>query len=144
MMPIALVCLFSWRGHMGVSGAGIAGTWAGFAAHPVSAIIFSVLALGELVGDKLPKTPNRTAIFPLLARIGFGGLVGSIGATALSGAWIEGAILGGGAAAVGTFVTYHTRKYLVEQMGWNKLLTALLEDGVVIGLSVLMLGIVTG
>jgi hypothetical protein len=31
--------------------------------------IFSVLAIGELIADKLPKTPKRTALAPLLARI---------------------------------------------------------------------------
>ena len=39
--------------------------------------IFSVLAIGELIADKLPKTPKRTALAPLLARILTGGLCGA-------------------------------------------------------------------
>ena len=31
--------------------------------------IFSVLAIGELIGDKLSKTPKRTSFAPLLAPI---------------------------------------------------------------------------
>ena len=38
--------------------------------------IFTVLALVELVNDKLPKTPSRTSAVPLGARIANGGALG--------------------------------------------------------------------
>src|SRR6266571_7926378 len=39
-----------------------------------SVVIFTVLALAELVVDKLPNAPNRTAPLGLIARILMGGL----------------------------------------------------------------------
>src|SRR6185369_2843740 len=42
-----------------------------------SVIIFTVLAVAELVADKLPNTPSRTAPVGLIARIVTGGLTGA-------------------------------------------------------------------
>ena len=78
MTAMAVLCWFAYRGDLSLDG-----TWAFWAAKLVTAIIFTVLALGELVVDKLPKTPNRTAPGPLLARVIFGGLVGAIVAAGL-------------------------------------------------------------
>src|SRR2546430_13556787 len=39
--------------------------------------ILSLLAIGELIADKMPKTPSRTSLVPLLARILMGGLCGA-------------------------------------------------------------------
>ncbi|EUA42137.1 hypothetical protein I553_5997 [Mycobacterium xenopi 4042] len=47
----------------------LAGTWVSWIAHPVTVIIFTVLAVGELVTDKLPMTPSRTAVASFIARI---------------------------------------------------------------------------
>ncbi len=139
MTPIALCCFFAWRKHLWLHD-----TWAAWADHPVSVIVFTVLAVGELIGDKLPRTPNRTSAFALIARIGFGGLVGALCATGLHGSAPEGIFFGSISALAGTFVTYHIRKHLVENTGFKDLYVALVEDAIVIGLSVLMLGIVTG
>ena len=139
MTPIALCCFFAWRKHLWLHD-----TWAAWADHPISVIVFAVLAVGELVGDKLPMTPNRTSPFALIARIGFGGLVGALCATALHGSAPEGIFFGAVSALAGTFVTYHIRKHLVENTGFKDLYVALAEDVIVIGFSVLMLGIVTG
>src|SRR5262249_28281753 len=38
---------------------------------------FGLLALGELVGDKLPFMPNRTNVAPLVGRLIGGGLCGA-------------------------------------------------------------------
>src|SRR5712692_6127410 len=46
--------------------------------------VFTLLALGELVIDKLPSTPNRTRLLGLIGRSVFGGLSGA--AVAASGA----------------------------------------------------------
>ena len=139
MTPIALVCLFAYRGNLGLDG-----TWAFWAAKPASVIIFALLAVGELIGDKLPKTPNRTALFPLIGRVCFGGLVGAIAATGVNGSTIEGGFLGAVSALVGTFVGYTIRREIVTRFGWKDLWVALCEDGIVIGLSILALGVITG
>lgn len=139
MTPIALVCLFAYRGTLGLDG-----TWAFWAAKPVSVIVFAVLAVGELIGDKLPMTPNRTAIFPVVGRVCFGGLVGTIAATGVNGSMIEGGFLGAVSALVWTFLGFHIRHHLVTRLGWKDLWVALGEDAIAIGLSVLALGVITG
>jgi uncharacterized membrane protein len=111
---------------------------------PVSVLVFGILALGELVGDKLPMTPNRTDAFPLAARIVFGGLVGAIAATGLHGEIVEGALLGSFAGLLGSFLGYHIRYLLVKKHGMPDLAVALVEDALGIVLSVIALGIVTG
>ena len=64
MTPIAIVCWFAYLGHLPLEG-----TWAGWAGKLAAVVLFTLLALGELVADKLPKTPNRTAPGPLAARL---------------------------------------------------------------------------
>ncbi|MBB5057216.1 putative membrane protein [Granulicella aggregans] len=147
MTPIAVMCWFAYLGQAGSQDQGdlpVAGTWAFWTAKLATVVIFTLFALGEYVGDKLPKTPNRIAPGPLGARIIFGGLVGAIAATAMEGSVIEGVILGSLGALVGAFVGYHVRKHVVEQSGrpdWN---VALLEDVSALLLSILALGIITG
>src|ERR1700758_3885725 len=50
------------------------GTWASWLGNIIAVVIFSVLAVGELVNDKLPKTPARTAPPVFSARLIMGGL----------------------------------------------------------------------
>src|SRR5258707_15218866 len=87
MTAIAVLCWFAYRGDLPLDG-----TWASWAAKLVTAIIFTVLALGEYVVDKLPKTPNRTAPGPLFVRVMIGGLVGAIVAAGLDGSGVEAVI----------------------------------------------------
>ena len=89
MTPMAVLCWFAYFGSDG-GHLPLAGTWAFWAGKLVTAIIFTVLAVGELIGDKLPKTPNRTSPGALIARLVFGGLVGGIAATGVQGSLPEG------------------------------------------------------
>ncbi len=138
MTPIAVLCWFAWAGHLGADT-----TWAFWASRLIAPIVFTVLALGEFIGDKLPSTPSRTALFPLIARICFGGLCGALGATALHGSWIEGALLGAISAFAGTFLGYHLRHYLVATRGFKDLYVALAEDVTTVGLAVIAMGLIT-
>ena len=139
MTPMAIVCFFAWRRHLW-----LVDTWGSWAMHPASVVIFSVLAVGELIGDKLPRTPNRTALFPLLARVTFGGLVGALAATGMQGSALEGIFLGAVSALLGAFLGFHLRHRLVKEQGMQDLPVALVEDALAIGLSILAMGIITG
>jgi uncharacterized membrane protein len=100
----------------------------GFAGTPY---ILSVLAIGELINDKLPKTPSRKAPAPFATRIAMGMLCGAaIGAPgqALAGGLVAGAL--GGVA--GTFAGYEFRSRLVKATGGKDLPIALLEDAIAI------------
>lgn len=99
-----------------------------------AAIVFTVLALAELVSDKLPKTPSRTAPPGLIARIVTGGLCGA--AICLAGTqqgWLVGAIVGVVGAIVGCFGGYQLRKRLVKALGTPDYVVAVIEDLVAIG-----------
>lgn len=139
MTPIAVVCWFAYVGHLPVGG-----TWAFWTARLVTVIVFTILAVGEYIGDKLSITPNRTAPGPLAARLVFGGLVGAVAATGVKGSATEGALLGAIGALVGTFLGYQIRKRLVVRTGrpdWN---IAIIEDAFALLVSIYALGIVTG
>ena len=44
-------------------------TWLAFLGSAITPYILSVLAIGELINDKLPKTPSRKAPVPFAARV---------------------------------------------------------------------------
>ena len=48
-----------------------------FMGSSVAVVVFSVLALGELVADKLPWIPSRTTVVGIVPRLVFGGLSGA-------------------------------------------------------------------
>jgi uncharacterized membrane protein len=138
-LPITVLCWFAYRGDLPVDG-----TWAAWTGHLTTAIIFSVLAAGELVGDKLPKTPNRTNVVPMLGRLVFGGLVGAIVATGLDGSVFEGILLSVSGAFVGAHAGYLVRRELVILLGWEDWHVAVAEDVIAIMCAVLAMGVVTG
>ena len=101
-------------------------------------IVLSVLAIAEVIFDKLPNTPNRTAPLGLIGRIVTGGFTGACvslggGKSALVGAGLG--VLGG---IVGCFGGYHARAWLVRSLGQPDFNIALVEDLVAIGGSLLI------
>jgi len=119
-----------------------------FLENPISLGVFSALAVGELIGDKLPKTPPRTDTFPLLARMAFG--AGCAAALTFAAAKRQqlpspsitfiasmAAIAAAGALA-GTFAGFMARRSLTKQAGLPDLPVALVEDALTIGGSLLI------
>ena len=101
--------------------------------------ILTVLAIGELVVDKLPNTPNRTAPTGLLARIVTGGVTGACVAAGAAQRPLIGAVLGALGGVVGCFGGYETRRRLVKALGTRDFNIALVEDLVAIAGSVSVL-----
>ena len=97
-----------------------------------SVVILTLLAIGELVGDKLPKTPNRTAPLGLIARMVTGGVTGACITLAGGQGAFAGGLLGAIGGAVGCFGGYQTRKRLVSALGTQDFYVALVEDLVAI------------
>ncbi|HKR20977.1 MAG TPA: DUF4126 family protein [Pyrinomonadaceae bacterium] len=96
-------------------------------------IILSLLAVGEIIFDKLPNTPNRTAPPGLIGRIVTGGFTGACvslggGRSALAGAGLG--VLGG---VVGCFGGYQVRARLVKSLNLPDFNIAMIEDLIAIG-----------
>jgi uncharacterized membrane protein len=139
MTAMAVVCWFVHFGYLPLDD-----TWAFWAAKLVTAIVFTVLALGEYVVDKLPKTPNRTAPGPLLARVIFSGLIGAMVATGLNGSEFEGAILCIGGALIGAFGGFLIRREIVLKLNCKDWPVAVVEDASAILCAILAMGVITG
>ena len=98
-----------------------------------TAIILSLLALFELVNDKLPKTPSRTVPMQVAARAITGGFAGACIAAAGAQGAVMGVLLGIAGAMAGTFGGYHARRGLVKATGAPDFVIAVAEDLVAIG-----------
>lgn len=104
-----------------------------FMATTAAVVVASLLAIGELVMDKLPSTPNRTSPGPLVGRLVMGAVCGaSIGVTADQSIPF-GALLGALGALIGTFGGYQIRHRLVADLRVKDSVIALAEDVVAIG-----------
>lgn len=114
----------SWCAHLGLLI--VAGTPLAWMGSRTAVIVFTVLAIGELIYDKLPSTPSRKAPPGFIGRIVTGGLCGAtLGAAghALAAGIVAG-ILG---AVAGTFGGAALRAKLAATFH-RDLPAALLED----------------
>ncbi len=103
-------------------------------APPIVRIGLRVLSVGELVGDKLPQTPNRTDPLPLIGRVVSGLGVGwSVCRKGSASPWV-GALLGGVAALGGTYGGYYARKAIKERLNVPDTVVALAEDTLAIAI----------
>jgi uncharacterized membrane protein len=123
----------AWAAHLGwlsLSGSPLA-----FMGSTVAVAIFSLLAIGELIADKMPKTPRRTSLVPLLARIVTGGLCGASLCAAANQSLLIGTLLGGTGAVIGAFAGYDIRRRFVSKLNTKDILIAIPEDLIAIGLA---------
>jgi uncharacterized membrane protein len=106
-----------------------------FMGSRAAVVIFSILAVGELIADKLPKTQKRTAFAPLLARILLGGLSGASLYIAAGKSLLAGALLGGIGGVIGAFVGYEIRRRVVNNLHVKDIFVAVCEDVVALALA---------
>ncbi len=124
----AVVC---WGAHLGWLQ--LDGSKLGFLHSPISLIVFSLFALGELIADKLPFIPSRISAGPLVVRFLAGALCGAASCVSSGMAWFLCALLGGVGAVIGSYAGYHARRWLTADKGLPDLPIALLEDLVAVG-----------
>ena len=103
------------------------------AGHARPALAATLLALGEIVGDKLPFAPDRRIPPSLAVRLAIGG-AGGAALVGRSGSPLTGAAYGVVGALIGTFGGRAARA-LTARIGLNGV-GGLIEDAVAIGLAV--------
>jgi uncharacterized membrane protein len=104
-----------------------------FLATLPAALIFTALAIAELIADKLPFTPARTKPAGLIVRTITGGLCGAALCVTAGESMIRGAVLGAVGGIAGAFAGYEIRHRLVTKKGASDLVVALVEDVIAIG-----------
>jgi uncharacterized membrane protein len=109
------------------------GTRLSFMASTAAVIIFTVLAIVELIADMLPTTPSRLAPAGLSARIMLGALAGSGIVLAGAQSLAFGAALGAAGGVAGALAGHAARVGLVKALKVPDYVIALLGDAVAIG-----------
>ena len=128
--------LVSWAAHLGWLD--LSGSWLSFLGSRAATVILSLLALGELVADKLPKTPNRTDPGPLVFRVITGGFSSMAICASAHQSLVIGAILGVLGSIAGAFAGYEIRHRLVKTFGLPDFGVAVAEDILAIGCGLLI------
>jgi uncharacterized membrane protein len=120
----------SWAAHLGWIN--LAQSALAFMGATVTACLFGVLAVGELIADKLPFIPSRLAAGPLAGRILLGGLCGAALCAAAGQSIASGAAIGAIGGVAGSFAGYHARATLVRTAHIPDFAVALVEDAITI------------
>jgi uncharacterized membrane protein len=104
-----------------------------FMGSTAAVAVFTLLALGELIIDKLPSTPNRTKLPGLIGRSVLGGLSGAAVAASGEQSIAIGVVLGVAGAIAGAFTGFQVRQRLVRALKVQDFVIALFEDTLAIG-----------
>ncbi|MET0707361.1 MAG: DUF4126 family protein [Tardiphaga sp.] len=134
MMPAAAL---SWAAYLGFLK--LDGTWLWFLVSIWTVIIFTVLAIGELVTDQLPSTPSRKVPPQFGARV----VIGAIAGIAIAGPanWILGALAGIVGAVIGTLGGAELRGRLAAHFGKDQP-AAFIEDAIaIVGAALIVLAL---
>ena len=130
MAPAAI----SWAAALGFLP--LAATPLAFLGYAYTPYIFTVLAIGELISDKLPRTPSRKVPVQFGGRLVSGALCGAALGFA-GGSWAGGAVAGLIGAWIGTFAGSAARARLAQAFG-RDLPAALIEDALAVAGAVLV------
>jgi len=137
--PLAVICwvaVWGWL-PLGSSRLHFLGTTTG-------ATIVSILALVELILDKLPMTPSRTSTGPLGARILIALFAGAALAIGMGQSWIAAIICGALASIVGAFAGFRYRTSITKKIGLPAWIFAVAEDFVTVGLTLVAFRLLLG
>ena len=133
MTAPATVAWAAYTHHLNVSG-----TVLTFMGYRATLIILIVLAIGELIADKLPNTPARTKPPGLIARVLAGALAGGCLGVTIGLSFLPGALLGAAGGIAGAFAGYQWRTGLVRALRVPDYVIAFVEDALAIGAGLLI------
>lgn len=107
--------------------------------HTMPAIvILTILAVAELIADKLPFTPSRLRLPGMIGRVVFGAVCGVVSGQVWGASWetcLAAGLLG---AIIGAKVGYEARTGMVRALHWHDFPAALIGDAIAIGGSILV------
>lgn len=136
MTPIAVLCWFAYRNALHLVG------WRSFSANTIAVVVFTLMALGEYIGDKLPNTPSRTSPIGLLGRSLFGAFVALLLAQPLLLNPVVAILIGIVGALIGTYAGWFARVKSVVALKVPDWPIAVLEDCLTITFSIVLLNAV--
>jgi uncharacterized membrane protein len=90
------------------------------------------LAVAEMIADKTPFIPSRTALPVLLGRAASGALVGAALFASGGRQTMTGGVLGGVSAVAAAYATERLRLQIAERLGIPDFVVALSEDALVL------------
>ena len=133
LTPIAVLCWFVYRNTLHLIG------WRSFTANVIAVAVFTLMALGEYVGDKLPSTPSRTSPMGLFGRCLLGGFVGLLLAQPLLLGPVIAVVIGMVGAILGSYTGWFGRTRFVAALKCPDWPVAIAEDCITIALSIVLL-----
>jgi uncharacterized membrane protein len=134
MMPAAAL---SWAAYLGLLK--LDGTWLWFLGSIWAVILFTILAIGELITDQLPSTPSRKVPPQFGGRV----VVGALAGIAIAGPanWMLGALAGIVGAVIGTLGGAEMRGRLAAHLGRDQP-AAFIEDAIaIVGAALIVLAL---
>ena len=134
MMPAAAL---SWAAYLGVLK--LDGTWLSFLGSIWAVILFTILAIGELITDQLPSTPSRKVPPQFGGRV----VIGALAGVAIAGPanWKLGALAGIVGAVIGTLGGAEMRGRLAAHFGRDQP-AAFIEDAIaIVGAALIVLAL---
>lgn len=111
----------------------------GFFHKPATAKTMAVLAVGELIADKLPFMPKRTDAPAVVTRAISGAVSGAAICSSKKRSIIAGALLGALGAVGATYGAYKLRKWAGAQFDVPDPVIAIAEDALVAGCGMLVI-----
>ncbi len=124
----------AWAAHLGWLN--LHGSPLVFIGSMTAVAILSLLAIGELIVDKLPDDAETYCACTLMARVVTGGLCGACLCAAVGKSLLAGTLLGGIGGIVGAFLGYSIRRRL--DLHIKDLVVAVCEDLVAVGLALFL------
>jgi uncharacterized membrane protein len=134
LRSLAAPAVVAWGAHL--SWLNLHGSPLAFMESTTAVAVFSLLAIGELIADKLPMIPKRTAPAPLMARLVTGALCGACLCAAAGKSLLAGALLGGIGGIVGSYLGYGIRRRV--DLHTKDAVVAVCEDVVAVGLALFL------
>jgi uncharacterized membrane protein len=137
--PLALICWVAVWGWLPLGSSRLH-----FLGTDTGATVVSLLALVELILDKLPMTPSRTSMGPLGARILIASFAAAAVAIGMGQSLIAAIICGAVASVIGAFAGFRYRTAITKRIALPGWIFAVAEDFATVALTLVAFRLLLG